>query len=321
MSTETKPQPDTAVISPEKKRVADLEGKIQLLTDLTNRIKNLRNVPALLLRPAHSREADDVLALSRPDALRRDFEQLKELAEKIRSQEVQDALKAASASEKENPIVFRLHKRLQDDAKHQEAPSPESPQAFTSFEPAPLQLLPPWDHSDPPLRLGGLVDYVKSFNRSNKHRLHIWTSTAQKRDRALEQFPIALKFTIPNVVTIFLTLGVGKNQILAVESMTAFGPREKKPPHSQSDFAVYQKLSQQLARVIQSNPQAPLQLVLKLLASYEDLFIKKCPTCERVLSLEGHIPPVARIWTDKQPEADAEFTNWAVRHATCLHNL
>lgn len=72
----------------------------------------------------------------------------------------------------------------------------------------------------------------------------------------------------------------------------------------------------------------------------------RCTSCERVLSAEGHIPPVARIWVPKGAEiapagpnttstADAESPGaahalpldgadhggrWEPRHATCLYN-
>jgi hypothetical protein len=70
---------------------------------------------------------------------------------------------------------------------------------------------------------------------------------------------------------------------LVVESFTVFGSREKasssplndrqgffahiclpvyhwqKPPHSQSEFIVFQKLSQWVVRVLQSSPRVPVQ--------------------------------------------------------------
>ncbi|EPQ57369.1 hypothetical protein GLOTRDRAFT_58681, partial [Gloeophyllum trabeum ATCC 11539] len=77
--------------------------------------------------------------------------------------------------------------------------------------------------------------------------------------------------------------------------MTAFGPREKKSPHTRSDYVIYEKLSQQVAKMLQSHPTVCFQTVMGLLSSYEGLFTQRCATCQRVLSAEGHVPPVARL--------------------------
>lgn len=92
---------------------------------------------------------------------------------------------------------------------------------------------------------------------------------------------MTLRFVAPNVTTVYLTLDESSqgNQALVVESATAIGSREQvgattyarddrygsrthdfqKPAHSQSDFMAFQQLSQQLAKVIRSEPLAPLQ--------------------------------------------------------------
>jgi hypothetical protein len=89
------------------------------------------------------------------------------------------------------------------------------------------------------------------------------------------------------VLRAFITLGheegideaVPEIPALVVESFTVFGSREKassspdkaivhirlpvhrwqKPPHSQSEFIVFQKLSQWVVRVLQSSPRVPVQ--------------------------------------------------------------
>jgi len=132
--------------------------------------------------------------------------------------------------------------------------------------------------------------------------------------------PVVLRFLIPDVLRAFVTLGheegpngaVSAPPVLMVESLTVFGSREKKPPHSQSEFTVFQKLSQWVVRMLQSSPRVPVQIFMGMLVAYEGLFLEKCPFCQRFLSVEGYLPPVARIRQDDG--------TWEPRHATCVQN-
>lgn len=53
---------------------------------------------------------------------------------------------------------------------------------------------------------------------------------------------------------------------------------------------------------------ALLSRTQSLLGAYETLFVERCTSCERVLSAEGHVPPVVRVWGDGK---------WTARHAGC----
>ena len=55
-----------------------------------------------------------------------------------------------------------------------------------------------------------------------------------------------------------------------------------------------------------------------LLASYEDLFVRRCSACQRVTSAEGHLPPVARVWVPG--EREGEDGHWDARHPSCLQS-
>jgi hypothetical protein len=118
---------------------------------------------------------------------------------------------------------------------------------------------------------------------------------------------------------------------------------DQKPPHSQSEFIIFQKLSQWVVRVLQSSPRIPLQsfivsivmvpirsirppltflfhLLIRsngalaseqdMLVSYESLFLEKCSLCNRFLSAEGYLPPVARV--------RQEDGTWEPQHGTCV---
>lgn len=54
------------------------------------------------------------------------------------------------------------------------------------------------------------------------------------------------------------------------------------------------------------------------LASYDDLFVRRCSACQRVISAEGHIPPVARVWLPAEREVDEG--SWDARHPSCLQS-
>ncbi|KAI0356311.1 hypothetical protein OH77DRAFT_1401367 [Trametes cingulata] len=288
-----------------------LRNHIQTLTDLNNRLQGLRHIPALLLRPPPS----DVHALPQASLLRHEFQELKEITESVRSEKVQDALKAARKSEAAEPKIVGFDVRrnsLKRRHVHTRPPSPESPQPYRATGPKSSSFLSHGDAVSAPLALDGLPAYIREHNRSSQYKLHV---VAPKKGRPL-QCPVVLRFVIPDVVVIYMTLerSATEDQALVVESATAFGPREQKAIHSQSDFTVYQQLTQQLARVLQSEPWAPLQAVVSLLNSYHNLFTEPCTVCGRVLSADVHTPPVARV--RREPTADSP-SEWGVHHVAC----
>ena len=70
------------------------EDRIQLLTDLYNRLDGLRQIPITLLKPPAAND------LPTPTPLRSEFETLKVIGETVRSERVQEALRVARDSEK-----------------------------------------------------------------------------------------------------------------------------------------------------------------------------------------------------------------------------
>ena len=103
----------------------------------------------------------------------------------------------------------------------------------------------------------------------------------------------------------------------------------QKLAHEQSDYVAFQGLSQHLARMILSHPRVGVEMLMvggahgvgsdadglqTVLVSYRGLFVERCTGCERVLSAEGHVPPVARIWEG----GNGEGGRWEARHATCV---
>ena len=56
-----------------------------------------------------------------------------------------------------------------------------------------------------------------------------------------------------------------------------------------------------------------------LLSSYERLFVDTCSNCQRVISAEGHVPPVVRKWLITSPEANSKTPLWDIRHVLCKY--
>jgi len=75
--------------------ISALEDRIQAVTDLYNRFQVLRQVPTSLLKPPISNDLPSPLS-----TLRSEFNDLKEIGERVRSEKVQEALRAARDSEK-----------------------------------------------------------------------------------------------------------------------------------------------------------------------------------------------------------------------------
>ncbi|KAI0823624.1 hypothetical protein BC628DRAFT_1324570 [Trametes gibbosa] len=298
--------------------VQALRNHIDTLTKLNNRLQALRHIPSLLLRPPLT----GVHALPQSSLLRHEFLELKEIADAVRSEQVQDALKAARKSEAAAPRMVGFDVR-RDNLKRRHViqtrsicctrpPSPESPQPYHATGPKSSEFLPHAEGGSSSVTLDGLPAYIREHHKMNRSKLHV---VAPKRGRPL-QCPLMLRFVIPDVVAIYLSLGqsAAEGQALVVESATAFGPREQKAIHSQSDYAVYQQLSQQLARVLQSEPWTPLQEIVNLLCAYENLFTEPCMICGRVLSAEVHTPPVVRA---RKEVGEDSPSGWGVYHVAC----
>ncbi|KAJ7078926.1 hypothetical protein B0H15DRAFT_924734 [Mycena belliarum] len=287
----------------EAMEVDRLSSLISSLADVQSRLQQLRHAPPSLLKSS--------MPFSTP-SIRKDFQQLKELTDTVRSDSVQDALRTAASSEKADKSDLNRNGR-REMRKRRRPPSPESPQPYIPYDKRGPSLFPVLDDGLPPLQAEGLVDYIREFNQTHSSKLHIWT-----RIRGSTQLgnPAVVRFTIRDVLVCYITMAYShKDPVLVTESVTAFGPREKKSPHSQSGFIVYQSLSQQIARMLQSNPRVSFQSLMNPMCAYEGIFIDRCTSCERVLSAEGHVPPVVRMWLEA--DKDSDKGRWEPRHAGC----
>lgn len=157
-----------------------------------------------------------------------------------------------------------------------------SPQPYVPSPPRSSPLFVPEDEPAP-LRAESLVEFVREFNRGHTgSKLVIWTRTQAMRDALKAGSPLTspavLRFVIPDVLMVYVSLVFETAESpVVVESAAAFGPRERvrvdagpitdsdgeqKLPHEQSDFQVFQGLSQHLARMLVSHPRVPVQVVM-----------------------------------------------------------
>ncbi|RXW12391.1 hypothetical protein EST38_g13462 [Candolleomyces aberdarensis] len=282
-----------------------LQDQIKVLSDLQSRLSAIRQVPASLLRQPIGN--NDPFNTVRTQGAKEDFQKLKELGDEIRSDSVQKALHGArERMEADGSHLDANYRR--DSRKGRRAPSPESPKPYVPADRARTSFfrLPDSDPA-PPLYAEDLVRYAREFNKTQQScRLHIWEKTRGRREDASR----ILRFTIPDVLIAYLTLGYSSaDKTAIVQMLSAFGPRERKAPHSQSAYGVYQALSQEIAKMMEAEERVSVGDVVQLLCRYEDLFIEPCLSCGRVMSAEGYAPPIVRVWRDGVLEK---------RHVTCM---
>lgn len=256
------------------------------------------------------------------------FQTVRSVTETVRSEKVQDALRAATVSEEgdKSELGFgasMLGRRGKGKRKRPLSPV-GSPQPYIPPPVRSSSLFSPPEDDPLPLRAESLVEFVCSFNRGTlpefkelpvppdpgnellpplpKCKLVIWSRTKRGRQNETSELssPTVLRFTISDVLTAYVSLVFrSEEDPLVVENVTVFGPRERKLPHEQSHYQVFQVLSQHSAKMLESHPGVPLQTLMHALVTYRTLFVDRCTSCQRVLSVEGHIPPVGRVWVPK----------------------
>ena len=127
-----------------------------------------------------------------------------------------------------------------------------------SFQPKTVSLFPVIadEPLQRPLQVNGLSDYIRNFNKTNLYKLHIWS-----RIKGSTTFsnPVVVRFTIPDVLTAFITLSYSDNHpALITQTVTAFGPRERvgfgleqlfNPTHTQNSSLEIPAFAVRLPRV------------------------------------------------------------------------
>lgn len=233
------PGPTPAVTS----KAAILQAQIQLLTELHSRLQTLRQIPSLVLRPPTSTSADGLpLSPHSQPSLRTEFEHVKEIGTIIRSEPIQDALRAARDSfqadtkglnfnlRQENrkpqygPGLLVFLPRFNKSSFHRRPRSPGSPQPYVALERKYTSLFPLMEDGEEPLRAEGLANYIRDFNRAKQCKLQLWRKT---RETSLTNQPTIIRLGIPDVLIAYLSLVYPPDGVLVCESVTFFAPRER----------------------------------------------------------------------------------------------
>ncbi|KAF7315305.1 hypothetical protein MIND_00045000 [Mycena indigotica] len=277
------------------------EQHLEQLDQIQARLQALRNAPATVLKTS--------LAFS-TSSTRQEFLKLKELTELVSSDTVQELLATVAKSEREDSSDLSHDPRRSIQKRRRPPSVVGSPQPYVGVVDKQIRPpFPPESNGLRPLREDELAEYIREYNRTHSRKLHIWTRTKglpfvnfalEKRvdngtDAPRPNNLAIIRFTISDVLVCYITTSFDSSDpVLVAESITVFGPREKKSPYSHSDFLVYQSLSQHFASLLQAHPFTSFQNIVALLEAYDGLFLTPCGKCGRVLSVEGHEPPVIR---------------------------
>ncbi|KAJ8696540.1 hypothetical protein PTI98_006404 [Pleurotus ostreatus] len=325
----SKPQSPSPLSPPPPTAKAALKSKIELLNQSIKSIQHLRQIPPLLLKPPLRKPLTPSRPIPpptqhlawQPTNATHHFEQFRGIHDQILSEPVQQALAAARDSEKADSSDLTVNAR-RETRKRRRPPSPSSPQPYISTTTSNPSLFPPPSDTDPePLKADQLAQFIRDFNRGNDSKLHIWL---RSRSAPKDELPVVVRFTLPDVLTAYITLNYTPphRSTLVTESVSMFAPREQATPQSQSEFTVYQILSQQISKMIQSCPFVPFQTLMSLLSSYDVLFSARCVKCKRVLPSEGYIPAVARSWvTSPELLEGAQEAKWVAFHAKFIFSI
>ncbi|KAK7058805.1 hypothetical protein VNI00_001429 [Paramarasmius palmivorus] len=198
-----------------------LEDHIQALQDAYNKVQTLRHIPQSLFKnPA----ASSALPAPPAPSLITQLQQIKDITLNLKSEPVQQALRAARESENVNGLKHTVNLR-RENRKRRRAPSPESPQPYIALDNRNVSLFPHTDEA--PLKASELFEYIPRFNKEHQCTVHIWKPTRSWGQPGKVDRPATLRFFIKDIFTAYITVDhTEEDPRLVVESITVFGPRE-----------------------------------------------------------------------------------------------
>ncbi|KAG8935994.1 hypothetical protein FRC03_011446 [Tulasnella sp. 419] len=288
-------------------------GHVETLTSLLNQLSILRLNDAGLTNPTPTI----------PDQIRLIHSQLQKFSESIATPQTQEALVAASKSEKTDAteIILESEDEARIRAKRRRITQPsdiaDGPK-LPSARPV-LQAMPPEDTQVDGLTLSTLPSFVRSINSDPElPSLNIWLLDRSKKELTDH---VTLTSKVPNVLCAYIRLQL-ESGFYKVRGVVVVGPREKKLPHSHSDFETYRRITQFFSGLLSENPNITLKPLMALIGTYSNLFSDTCVVCGKVLSAEGHhLPPVQRLWEPnaaaQSDEGTAPGGRWVSRHSSC----
>ncbi|KZV61766.1 hypothetical protein PENSPDRAFT_670804 [Peniophora sp. CONT] len=291
-----------------------LEAEIEQLQALATRLRAVRSAPASL--------AMDDITRTLSDKTRNALGELQGLRDALLSVDAQGALAAAAASEKADRSGIRGGLR-REARKRKRSITPETPQPYVA--PRAPSIFPTPTPTPPPTTITSVPQLVRDFNAKHGRTAQMRLCMPSGRTPPATSPPILLRVRLPDVLTAYITLDIPssedgsskplRDRTLTVAHVAIFGARERLPPHSQSAFLVFQKMSQHILSMVQSAPTVPPGVLADMLVTYQGVFSASCVACERILSQEGYLPPIARIW--REPNGDGAGS-WESRHVTCM---
>ncbi|VDB89264.1 unnamed protein product [Peniophora sp. CBMAI 1063] len=313
-NTEVKAGEKEAEKQPTPSTTSKLEAQIEQLQALATRLRTVRAAPTGLA----IRDITGTLGMKTRSALG----EIQELRHALLSTDAQDALSAAAASEKADRTGIKGGLR-RESRKRKRSITPETPQPYVA--PHAPSIFPMPTPPPPPTTIATVPQLVRDFNTKHGRaaQMRIFIPSGSKPPATTP--PITLRVRLPDVLTAYITLDTPssedgsskplRDRTLTVAHVATFGARERVPPHAQSAYIVFQKMSQHIISMVQSAPTVPPGVLADMLVAYQDMFATICVACERLLSQEGFMPAVARIW--REPNGDGTG-KWEARHVTCM---
>ncbi|KZV95141.1 hypothetical protein EXIGLDRAFT_766529 [Exidia glandulosa HHB12029] len=274
--------------------VASLESQTMVLETLLSRVQKLKDAPLRVLATSLSQlKPDGVTALSALSLqtlgvdlsthASNAFAELRAVETQLRDDKVQAALSLA----KSHAPLGRPLKRKRSANEVASTPIRLAP-ARSEQAAAERDELPPEDPSRVRVTTTSLPAFIQAHNKAGATpKLHIWAAKASKGSTS----SVVVRMSVADVLVAFVTFEDTGTE-LVVEAVSVFGPREKKPVYSQSDFAVFRKMSQHIVRLVRQAGEVSLQRTIILFQAYSEIFEAHCTSCKRVVSETDHIPAV-----------------------------
>ncbi|PBK73795.1 hypothetical protein ARMSODRAFT_1081913 [Armillaria solidipes] len=262
--------------------VDELQKEISALKELQAHVGRLRKVPHDLLN----------VNVKKDTRLQEKLEEVQRAKEAVESSQVQQALEHAASSEKKDGSGVDV---TRGSVKRRS----RSPQPYVAEKKTKKSIFPEGTVINTTEELKA---WMRTWNRDHSGKVHLW------RARRGDTGDDIVRVVIPDVLQAYLFLGAGRRDELSVEAVTVFGPREKRAPHASSSFDVFRLVTERVSGMAARAGGAGVAEVVSALEAYGGLFVARCALCGRVLSREGHVPPVGLIWGDGR---------WECRHLTC----
>ncbi|EJD52702.1 hypothetical protein AURDEDRAFT_149333 [Auricularia subglabra TFB-10046 SS5] len=288
--------------APNDDNLALLQNQTIVLENLLRRVQKLRDTPARVLAGAMSQLSTASTGLT-IQALGADisthaanaFAELRAVESQLREDAIQTALAAAKAQNHSGQNLHTLKRKREPDDQTHTPVHPAPPRS--NIEPANAAAggLPLEDPGRVKVTQTSLPSFIRDHNKARPDlKLHIWSADRGQQKRRPSTV-VVIRVTVPGVLVAYVTFeDIGPE--LVAEAVAVFGPKERKPVYSQSEYSVFQKVSQHILSIVRQAGDVSLQRIIEIFHAYSEVFQAQCTRCSRVVSETDHLPAVEISW-------------------------